>query len=75
MVGSSERLVAALGEWRAGRGPLFGRLADALARATEQGALAAGGELPAERVLARELSVSRATVVAAYRGCASVAWR
>jgi DNA-binding transcriptional MocR family regulator len=67
MARSSESLVAALGEWRAGRGPLFGRLADALGRATEQGALPAGGELPAERVLARELTVSRATVVAAYR--------
>jgi DNA-binding transcriptional MocR family regulator len=63
----SERLVAALGQWRAGRGPLFERLASALLRASEQAALAPGGELPAERVLARELEVSRATVVAAYR--------
>jgi DNA-binding transcriptional MocR family regulator len=62
-----ERLVAALGQWRAGRGPLFERLASALARASEQAALPAGGELPAERVLARELEVSRSTVVAAYR--------
>jgi DNA-binding transcriptional MocR family regulator len=63
----SERLVAALGQWRAGRGPLFERLASALVRASEQAALPAGGELPAERVLARELDVSRSTVVAAYR--------
>jgi DNA-binding transcriptional MocR family regulator len=63
----SERLTAALGEWRSGRGPLFGRLADALTRAAEQGAVPPGGELPAERVLADELGVSRATVVAAYR--------
>jgi DNA-binding transcriptional MocR family regulator len=62
----SERLIAALGEWRDGRGPLFERLADALVRATEQAALPPGGELPAERVLASELGVSRTTVVAAY---------
>jgi DNA-binding transcriptional MocR family regulator len=65
--GGSERLIAALGEWRAGRGPLFQRLADALADATQQAALPRGGELPAERALASELGVSRTTVVAAYR--------
>lgn len=64
---SSERLIAALGDWRARRGPLFERLADALVRASEQAALPPGGELPAERALARELRVSRTTVVAAYR--------
>jgi DNA-binding transcriptional MocR family regulator len=46
---------------------MFERLAAALLRASEQAALPAGGELPAERVLARELEVSRSTVVAAYR--------
>jgi DNA-binding transcriptional MocR family regulator len=67
MAESSERLVAALGQWRAGRGPLFERLASALVRAGEQAALPPGGELPAERVLARELDISRSTVVAAYQ--------
>src|SRR5947209_5235060 len=67
MAAGSERLVAALGQWRAGRGPLFERLASALVRASEQAALPAGGALPAERVLARELEVSRSTVVAAYQ--------
>jgi DNA-binding transcriptional MocR family regulator len=67
MVEDSERLIAALGQWRGGRGPLFERLASALVRASEQAALPGGGELPAERVLARELEVSRSTVVAAYR--------
>ena len=62
-----EQLIAALGDWRAGRGPLFARLADALARAGERAALPAGATLPAERVLAAELGVSRTTVVAAYR--------
>jgi DNA-binding transcriptional MocR family regulator len=67
VAGSSERLVAGLGAWRSGRGPLFERLADALVHATNRAALPAGGDLPAERVLAAELGVSRATVVAAYR--------
>ena len=62
-----EQLIAALGDWRAGRGPLFARLADALARASERAASPAGATLPAERVLAAELGVSRTTVVAAYR--------
>ena len=42
MAEGSERLVAALGQWRAGRGPLFERLASALVRASEQAALPAG---------------------------------
>jgi DNA-binding transcriptional MocR family regulator len=67
MAEGSERLVAALGQWRVGRGPLFERLASALIRASDQAELPAGGALPAERVLARELEVSRSTVVAAYR--------
>lgn len=62
-----EQLISALGDWRAGRGPLFERLTGALARAAHQGALPAGGELPPERALAAELGVSRATVAAAYR--------
>jgi DNA-binding transcriptional MocR family regulator len=62
-----QRLVAALGDWRTGSGPLFSRLARALTRAAEQGALPGSGELPAERALAGELGVSRATVAAAYR--------
>jgi DNA-binding transcriptional MocR family regulator len=60
-------LIAALGEWRDARGPLFIRLADALIRAAAQGAVAPGGELPAERTLAGALAVSRPTVAAAYR--------
>jgi DNA-binding transcriptional MocR family regulator len=67
LVEDSERLIAALGQWHEGRGPLFERLASALVRASEQAALPSGGELPAERVLARELEISRSTVVAAYR--------
>jgi len=67
MADPSERLVAGLGGWRSGRGPLFVRLADALVAATNRAALPPAAELPAERVLAAELGVSRSTVVAAYR--------
>ena len=46
--------------------PLNEQLADALARAIEIGILPAGTKLPAERELARELALSRTTIVAAY---------
>jgi DNA-binding transcriptional MocR family regulator len=55
-----------LGNWTAGKGPLYRRLAQALRSAIERGDLPPGLRLPPERVLARSLSVSRSTVVAAY---------
>jgi len=55
-----------LGEWQRGDGPLYRRLAAALRAAIERGDLAAGARLPAQRVLARWLEVSRTTVVLAY---------
>lgn len=59
-------LATVLGDWTAGPGPLYRKLADALAGAAKDGALHAGQRLPSERELARSLAVSRATVVAAY---------
>ncbi|MDI2124831.1 PLP-dependent aminotransferase family protein [Yinghuangia seranimata] len=59
-------LIDLLGDWSAGEGPLYRRLSGALARAVRVGDLRAGDRLPAERRLADALSVSRATVVAAY---------
>lgn len=56
----------ALANWTAGRGPLYARLARALRSAVERGDLPPGRRLPAERVLAHLLAVSRSTVVAAY---------
>ena len=55
-----------LGDWTAGRGPLHRKLADALRTAIQSGELAPGARLPAERVLATQLAVSRSTVVVAY---------
>lgn len=55
-----------LGDWSVGRGPLHRRLAVALSRLVERGAVPEGARLPSERALASALSVSRGTVVAAY---------
>lgn len=59
-------LAAVLGDWSAGPGPRFRRLARAVAAAVERGALAPGTRLPAERPLAAGLALGRGTVVAAY---------
>lgn len=49
-----------------GDGPLYLRLTAALRTAVDRGEIAQGTVLPPERTLARELAVSRSTVVAAY---------
>jgi DNA-binding transcriptional MocR family regulator len=60
------RLHAQLGQWSSRPGPLYRRLADALRAGIERGEIEAGARLPPERVLARQLAVSRTTVVQAY---------
>lgn len=59
-------LATVLGAELAGEGPLYRQLGDALKRAIDRGEVPLGTVLPPERALARSLSVSRATVVAAY---------
>lgn len=59
-------MLAHLGAWSIGGGPLYVRLAAAVAAAIERGDIAPGSRLPAERPLGRSLSVSRGTVMAAY---------
>lgn len=54
-----------LGPWASGSEPLFRQLAAALDEAIERGDLRPGDRLPPERDLARALSLSRSTVVAA----------
>ncbi len=56
----------ALGRWSDGTGPVYRRLSGALAAAIDRGELEGGARLPAERVLAAALAVSRTTVVSAY---------
>src|SRR5262245_14191520 len=62
----ADRLVAQLGPWSSRTGPLYRRLADALRAAIERGEIEVGRRLPPERMLARQLAVSRTTVVQAY---------
>ena len=57
-----------------GDGPLYRLLAEALKRAVDRGEIPLGTVLPPERALARSLSVSRATVVAAYDRLKSEGW-
>ncbi|RKE18116.1 PLP-dependent aminotransferase family protein [Streptomyces sp. TLI_171] len=61
-------LLISLGE---GEGELTGRLVRALRAAVRSGRLAAGERLPASRVLAVELGVSRGVVVEAYEQLAA----
>ena len=57
-----------------GEGPLYRRISDALRRAVDRGEIALGTILPPERTLASALSVSRATVVAAYERLKADGW-
>src|ERR1051326_4308468 len=59
-------LLQHLDAWWSGSGPLYRRLANALRPAISHGDLSTGDLLPPERVLARQLKISRSTVVAAY---------
>lgn len=59
-------VVAALGDWSSGPGPLHRKLAAALVDAIETSVIPAGTRLPSERQFAEALVVSRSTVVAAY---------
>lgn len=59
-------VVTAMGDWSLGEGPLHQKLARAIESAIHTGRLGAGVRVPSERSLARRLSVSRSTVVAAY---------
>src|SRR6056297_421951 len=59
-------VVAVLGAWADGPGPLHERLAASLRAGIDRGDLAPGTTLPTERALAEAVAVSRATVGAAY---------
>ncbi|MFI6419384.1 PLP-dependent aminotransferase family protein [Streptomyces sp. NPDC050842] len=61
-----DALVARLGRWSAGRGPLYLLLAARLRRLIDEGALPPGTRLPPDRRFATALAVGRTTVVAAY---------
>jgi GntR family transcriptional regulator/MocR family aminotransferase len=56
------------------RGPLFVRLASAIAQDIRRGVLRAGDRLPSTRTIARDLDVNRNTVVAAFEELQSQGW-
>src|SRR5258708_4356243 len=62
----ANRLAELLGHWAGGSGSLYRSLAGGLRLLLQAGTLPSGSRLPAERELARVLSVSRSTAVAAY---------
>lgn len=62
----AKKLVEVLGDWTTTPGPMYRKLAEALARAVQAGDLSARERLPSERDLAKVLTVSRSTVVTAY---------
>ncbi|MER7516766.1 PLP-dependent aminotransferase family protein [Streptomyces sp. NPDC126499] len=66
MTPSVGELVAWLGRWSAGRGPLYLLLAARIRQLIDEGLLPPGAPLPPDRRLAAALSVGRTTVVAAY---------
>lgn len=57
-----------------GSGPIFLRIARAIAEDIRRGRLRAGDELPGTRTLASSLGVHRNTVLAAYRELAAEGW-
>jgi DNA-binding transcriptional MocR family regulator len=72
---SDENLVSEnLGGWLSGDGALYAKLAQALRTALLRGDIPPGTSLPPERTLAQTLSVSRTTVVGAYRVLRDEGW-
>jgi DNA-binding transcriptional MocR family regulator len=68
------QLAEVLGNWASGSGPLHRKLASAIRAAIERGELTVGTRLPAERVFATHVSVSRSTVFAAWEGLKQEGW-
>jgi DNA-binding transcriptional MocR family regulator len=69
-----DSFVRQLGNWSAGKAPLHSQLATAVVRRIEDGVFLPGSRLPAERVLAEALTVSRTTVLHAYETLRTGAW-
>lgn len=67
-------IVQQLGNWTQARGPLHERLSAAFVQAIGRGAILPGTRLPAERVLAEALALSRTTVLTAFHTLKSEGW-
>jgi GntR family transcriptional regulator/MocR family aminotransferase len=70
-LGTRARVVLTVDE---GSGPVFLRIARAIADDVRRGRLRSGDALPGTRVLAESLAVNRNTVVAAYRELVAEGW-
>lgn len=70
----ADRLAEMLSTWSTRTGPLHIRLTEALEGAISQGTLLPGARLPAERALAKALSLSRTTIVSAYDNLRERGW-
>src|SRR5438445_8448977 len=70
----AQELIAHLGVWPTGPGPLQQKLARGLVECVRKGAVHPGIRLPSERSLAQALSISRTTVVAAYDALRESGW-
>ena len=70
----ARELIPHLGVWPTGPGPLQHKLARGLVDAITKGAVHPGFRLPSERSLAKALSISRTTVVAAYDALRENGW-
>jgi len=68
------KFLSHLGNWSIGSGPLHARLSRAIQSAIQRGLIMPGSRLPAERELAKALTVSRTTVVTAYTALRQAAW-
>jgi DNA-binding transcriptional MocR family regulator len=62
----TDALLALVGRWSAGRGPLYLLLASRLRQLITDGELPDGTVLPPDRTLASALAIGRSTVVSAY---------
>src|ERR1700682_6376875 len=69
-----QTLIAQLGAWSTGKGPLYQKLARALSEAIRNGTVNPGARLPSERILADALTLSRTSVVAAYDALREEGW-
>lgn len=67
-------IVQLLGAWSLGAEPLYRRLSHAIQEAIARGDIPPETRLPAERVIARALAVSRGTVVEAYNCLRDDGW-
>jgi DNA-binding transcriptional MocR family regulator len=70
----AERLAELLSTWSAHSGPLHSRLSSALEELIRQGTLLPGVRLPAERALAKSLTVSRSTIISSYNKLRETGW-